>query len=166
MTTLFVTHDQSEAMAIADRVAVMNRGRIVQIDTPEGIYARPRTRFVASFIGRANLFEAEAVRRLKATTRLKAADVDLAIARQADGRMTLVLRPEAVSLSPPRKPAPNSARGTVETATYLGSIAQFAVRAGTTTILAEVSGAQASDYSPGTEVTVSWPASALWIVDD
>ena len=56
-TFVFVTHDQGEAMAMSDRIAVMNDGRILQIDTPEGIYERPEARFVATFIGHANLIE-------------------------------------------------------------------------------------------------------------
>ena len=58
ITTVYVTHDQSEAMATSDRIAVMNAGRIEQVDAPHLLYTRPRTRFVASFIGRTNLLEA------------------------------------------------------------------------------------------------------------
>ena len=57
-TTVYVTHDQAEAMVTSDRIAVMNAGRLEQIDSPAEIYARPRTRFVAGFIGRTNFLEA------------------------------------------------------------------------------------------------------------
>jgi len=59
ITTVYVTHDQSEAMATSDRIAVMNAGRIEQVDAPHVLYTRPRTRFVAGFIGRTNLLKAE-----------------------------------------------------------------------------------------------------------
>ncbi|HET8577511.1 MAG TPA: ABC transporter ATP-binding protein [Methylomirabilota bacterium] len=59
ITTVYVTHDQSEAMVTSDRIAVMNAGRIEQVDGPRALYARPRTRFVAGFIGRTNFLEAE-----------------------------------------------------------------------------------------------------------
>ena len=59
ITTVYVTHDQAEAMATSDRIAVMNAGRIEQVDAPHLLYTRPRTRFVAGFIGRTNLIEAE-----------------------------------------------------------------------------------------------------------
>ena len=59
VTLIFVTHDQEEAMTVSDRIAVMNAGRIEQIGTPSEIYNRPRTRFVADFIGEINLFEGE-----------------------------------------------------------------------------------------------------------
>src|SRR6266478_1037673 len=59
VTTVYVTHDQAEAMVTSDRIAVMNAGRIEQVDEPRALYARPRTRFVAGFIGRTNFLEAE-----------------------------------------------------------------------------------------------------------
>src|SRR2546425_628069 len=59
VTLIFVTHDQEEAMAMSDRIAVMNAGRIDQLGTPAEIYGRPRTRFVADFIGEINLFDGE-----------------------------------------------------------------------------------------------------------
>lgn len=58
ITTLYVTHDQEEALATADRIAVLQQGRLEQVDTPEGIYRRPRTPFVAAFVGEGNLWEA------------------------------------------------------------------------------------------------------------
>ena len=57
ITTVYVTHDQAEAMVTSDRIAVMNQGRIEQIDAPHALYTRPRTRFVAGFIGRTNFLE-------------------------------------------------------------------------------------------------------------
>src|SRR5262249_42238493 len=62
ITTLYVTHDQSEAMVISDRVAVLDRGRVAQIGTAEELFERPRTRFVAEFIGQTNLIEGTAER--------------------------------------------------------------------------------------------------------
>src|SRR2546421_554260 len=59
ITTVYVTHDQAEAMVTSDRIAVMNAGRIEQVDEPRALYARPRTRFVAGFIGRTNFLEAD-----------------------------------------------------------------------------------------------------------
>src|SRR5213075_1960351 len=57
ITTVYVTHDQAEAMVTSDRIAVMNGGRVEQIDAPRALYARPKTRFVAGFIGRTNFLE-------------------------------------------------------------------------------------------------------------
>ncbi|SXD41501.1 Putrescine transport ATP-binding protein PotA [Klebsiella quasivariicola] len=64
ITFIFVTHDQSEALSMSDRVAVFNNGRIEQVDAPQALYLHPKTAFVAGFVGTANVFEAEAARRL------------------------------------------------------------------------------------------------------
>lgn len=64
ITFIFVTHDQSEALSMSDRVAVFNNGRIEQVDAPQDLYLHPKTAFVAGFVGTANVFEAEAARRL------------------------------------------------------------------------------------------------------
>jgi len=92
VTLIFVTHDQEEALAMSDRIAVMNAGRIEQVGTPEEIYGRPRTRFVADFIGEINLVE------------------------QSDGR-TLAVRPEKVMLT---APTPDRPIGRIESTSYLG----------------------------------------------
>ncbi len=98
ITTVYVTHDQAEAMVTSDRIAVMNAGRIEQLDEPRTLYARPRTRFVAGFIGRTNFLSAE----------VRGDDVvfdgfAIARARFADGprlqgRLTFSLRPQSAHL--------------------------------------------------------------------
>ena len=69
ITFVYVTHDQGEALSMADRVAVFDRGRIEQLDTPRGLYMRPRTAFVARFVGGANVIEGELAHRLSGTAR-------------------------------------------------------------------------------------------------
>src|SRR4029079_13055112 len=69
LSFVFVTHDQGEALSMADRVAVFNDGRIVQVGSPEEIYERPRTRFVADFVGGSNVIEASAVKEWTGTAR-------------------------------------------------------------------------------------------------
>src|SRR5262245_45227078 len=96
MTTVYVTHDQREAITMSDRIAVMSNGRIVQLDTPEQLYARPRTRFVAEFIGESSLLPVE----------IDGADVRLGNQRLQPsmpvngiaGRKWLVVRPEKLSI--------------------------------------------------------------------
>ncbi|MFB2582223.1 ABC transporter ATP-binding protein [Herbiconiux sp. P15] len=100
MTFVVVTHDQEEAMSMADRVAVLNAGALEQLDTPEGLYNAPRTRFVADFIGSSNLFDGTAVAGGVEVPGLRTlqAEHDLAVGTAA----TLVVRPEDVSLVPAR----------------------------------------------------------------
>jgi iron(III) transport system ATP-binding protein len=130
ITTVYVTHDQAEAMVASDRIAVMNQGRVEQVDAPRALYARPRTRFVAGFIGRTNLLEGEA----------RGEDVafdGFAIVRRAfgelvpsGGRVCFSLRPQAILLHRQR-PAASEPRqvmpGRVARRAYLGEHWDYAV---------------------------------------
>jgi iron(III) transport system ATP-binding protein len=91
-TAILVTHDQEEAMTFADRLAVMRSGQLEQVGSPEGVYARPETAFVASFLGRTNLIRGEGHGSV-ARTPLG----ELALARPAHGQVLLSVRPEALS---------------------------------------------------------------------
>jgi ABC-type Fe3+/spermidine/putrescine transport system ATPase subunit len=102
VTALFVTHDQEDAFAVADRVAMLERGRLLQIGTPETLYHAPATRAVAEFVGRASVVPAE---RAGARVRITIGGVELtAPAREqgggGSGRVLAVLRPESVMLAP------------------------------------------------------------------
>jgi ABC-type Fe3+/spermidine/putrescine transport system ATPase subunit len=109
MTMLYVTHDQDEALTLADRIAVMNHGGIDQFDTPEAIYRRPRTRFVASFVGTTNLVEVRVLARDAAAGRLQVqsalggafwarAHQDFVDAVPIGGQAAVSIRPEDLSL--------------------------------------------------------------------
>ncbi len=98
MTAVLVTHDQEEALSFADRIAVMNNGRIEQIGTPEEVYYRPRTRFVAQFLGTTNLITAEAIG-ATALTEFGRVNLD----RPATGRVTLSIRPEHLTVEKPNR---------------------------------------------------------------
>jgi len=103
ITTVFVTHDQEEAMSISDRIVVMNGGRADQIGTPSAIYNRPSTRFVAGFVGTLNVLKARVDRRNAQTVTIGGKTVQLAQpveSADAQGNLSLALRPEALSLLP------------------------------------------------------------------
>ncbi|TNC08336.1 ABC transporter ATP-binding protein [Methylobacterium terricola] len=114
ITTIMVTHDQDEAMSVADRLAVMEKGQVRQVGTPSEIYRRPADRFVASFVGRANFYAGRAERGIFVT----ASGLRLPVADLAEGADTLMIRPEAVGLRPA---GADGLAATVETATYLGA---------------------------------------------
>ena len=109
-TTVYVTHDQSEAMVTSDRIAVMNQGRIEQIDAPYILYTRPRTRFVAGFIGRTNLLEGTCD---GAAIRFDGFELPRAAfehgGRYLDGNVQLSIRPQSIAL----RRAPPAADGTL-----------------------------------------------------
>jgi iron(III) transport system ATP-binding protein len=102
MSAVFVTHDQSEALGFADRVGVMRDGRIEQIGTPEELYRQPRTRFVAAFIGGANIFTGVG-RGDGVQTPIGRVPID----REAEGNVTIALRPEHLELLPPSAGEPS-----------------------------------------------------------
>jgi spermidine/putrescine transport system ATP-binding protein len=113
ITFIFVTHDQNEALTMSDRIAVMRGGRILQIGSPEDIYERPATRFVADFIGETNLIDAEPLG--KRRFRLPSGDV-LTACDDAPGRI-LAIRPERAWLADPGQ----GVAGVVEQVVYLGT---------------------------------------------
>lgn len=127
ITSIYVTHDQVEAMALSDRIVVMNEGRVEQMGSPEDIYRCPRTRFVAGFIGRANFIEAQVASSHGGRARLNllGRDVELPVSFEVRAGMDVVcvLRPEALTLHD--DPALPQVR--IEQAMYLGSEIEYIV---------------------------------------
>jgi ABC-type Fe3+/spermidine/putrescine transport system ATPase subunit len=146
---VYVTHDQEEALALSDRIAVMRDGRIEQVGTPEEIYRRPRSRFVAEFIGESNLFPAALVG-----------------ARGRPGSVVMV-RPEAVVISRDE----GVVGGEVLHSSFLGNFTRVAIRCEgcADPVLAELHGwdcATSNDLSPGQYVRLSWQPDAAVAIDD
>lgn len=117
-TFVFVTHDQGEALALANRIAVMEAGRVVQTGGPEDIYRRPATRFVSTFIGEANVLTAE---RRAGTVHLPWGET--LPSQGLDGRLSVVIRPEHIALR-----APGDCHGVVRDIVFLGSFVKLQVR--------------------------------------
>jgi ABC-type Fe3+/spermidine/putrescine transport system ATPase subunit len=127
-TTIYVTHDQEEALSISDRIAVMKQGRIVQVGPPREIYYHPVDRFVADFVGLANF----APVRVTAPGRVRLADLELPVERATmTGDATLVVRPETLHLAetPPDDGSRPTLRGRVKTSAFLGGLARYWVDA-------------------------------------
>ena len=160
LTAVFVTHDQTEAMAIADRIAVMNRGKIEQVDPPAALYARPRTRFVAGFMGRANIFEGQA---LGVSARSDDGVEFRFAAVLPTGPVAISLRPEAIRLEPADAPLGlNRVPATVVLAAFLGSVAQLELRLSSgRMLLVEGANDLPSRFPVGAAVVATWDESAL-----
>jgi putative spermidine/putrescine transport system ATP-binding protein len=157
LTSIFVTHDQQEAMAIADQVALMNNGRVEQIGSAREIYDRPATQFAATFVGRANFIAAEVVANDASGLTLRCADEVLALAPQpacpVGTRGTVMVRPENVGLQPPGEV---QTAGEVESLTFQGSLVHVGVRLLTgERVVAEVAGRDYDRWPPGTPVRLA-----------
>jgi len=123
LTTVHVTHDQAEAMATSDRIAVMNAGRIEQVDAPHALYTNPRTRFVAGFVGRTNLIEGDCSGTEVVFERVRMPRSALPNASSLAGKVTFSIRPQSLRLW--RREAGLAGRGPrveiqVTARTYLG----------------------------------------------
>ena len=132
ITTVYVTHDQEEALSLSDRVVVMSEGRIEQIGTPSEIYNFPSTSFVASFVGTLNLVTAGVIDAASGRVSIEGQEVRTSKAVKdagGDGRVTLALRPEGISLGD-GDTLSNHLIGTVEDINFLGSIVRIRLRIG------------------------------------
>jgi putative spermidine/putrescine transport system ATP-binding protein len=157
ITTLFVTHDQEEALAIADRVGVMREGRIEQLASPTEVYSRPATSFVAEFVGLSNRLGGE-VRGGEVTVRGRTLPlVDRGV---PDGPVVALVRPEAVTMAADSSAPDGSAQssplaGTVIAITFLGATSRVTVDLGDTTVLAQLPTSDASELSAGSRVALT-----------
>jgi putative spermidine/putrescine transport system ATP-binding protein len=156
-TTLFVTHDQEEALAVADRVGVMNQGRLEQISAPADVYAHPATPFVAEFVGLNNKVDAQVAdgRAHLLGTSLPTADGSI-----ISGRGVALVRPESVRLT-----ADPEGPGTVSSVSFLGPISLVhCVFDDGTRLIAQASSAHASSLAAGTRVTIGVEQAAVLVV--
>jgi iron(III) transport system ATP-binding protein len=129
ITTLYVTHDQAEALSMSDTIAVMSHGQIVQEGTPQQIYQRPRTRFVAQFVGRTNFIDAEVVSSRGGVVSLSSSAGPLQVLGEsaAGAHVTISIRPEDIE-HPARPNASNTLTGVVEHVSFLGEFLEARVR--------------------------------------
>jgi spermidine/putrescine transport system ATP-binding protein len=163
ITFIHVTHDQEEAMTMADGIAVMNSGRIEQLGPPDELYERPMTPFVAGFLGISNLLpgvvEDNNVVRLESGAVVRA---------QVDGRTGAVaagVRPEKITLGPGG--GENELEGKVVETAYIGVATQVVVetQAGTVHVFAQNTGAGAPVLPPGSNLTLSWSPDSTFVVE-
>jgi putative spermidine/putrescine transport system ATP-binding protein len=164
ITTIYVTHDQEEALSLSDRIVVMNAGRIEQVGTPFEIYNKPATPFVASFIGNLNILEADVLDSALGLLSVEGQQV-LAAGPVADSvpRTKLSLRPEMLSLNE-GIPGANALNGTLANVVFLGSIVRLTIRIGTREISVDRFNApHLALPEVGSDVTISFPREACLV---
>jgi putative spermidine/putrescine transport system ATP-binding protein len=159
ITAVFVTHDQTEAMAICDRIVVMNRGKLEQIGTPHDIYEKPATPMVAEFVGRINRLEGQ----WRSDGAIAVGD---SLIRPNDGggtgRVLIMIRPHRIDLGASGtesagSPEENVVAGTIRHVTYIGDTFQYEVAtAGGLLQVEKATGSTTDPFQPGDAVTLRW----------
>jgi len=152
ITTLFVTHDQEEALAIADRVGVMQAGKLEQLAPPADVYSRPATPFVAEFVGLTNKLAGEVS---GTTVTVRGCELPLMDAAVPAGAAMALVRPEAVTLDTDSTGLSGPLTGTVIASTFLGATSRVTVDLGDVTVLAQLPTAEASRHPAGSRVTLT-----------
>jgi len=168
ITTLYVTHDQEEALAVSDHVAVMYRGRIEQIGPPAEMYSRPATPFVAEFIGTMNRLEATIADPASGTVEHGGVTltVDAARGRTRGERVLVLIRPETVELSPANgSGGANTLSGEVIAQTFLGPVTRLKVVGPGADLIADVSTAKAATLPIGMKVTAVLPTTDARVLE-
>ena len=174
ITTVYVTHDQEEALSLSDRVVVMSEGRIEQIGTPSEIYNFPSTAFVASFVGTLNLVNAGVIDAAAGRLSIDGQEVRTSKAvsdARSDDRVTLAVRPEGISLGD-GEAGSNRLRGSVEDINFLGSIVRIRIRLGdgvdgqppTVVALDSFNEPHLALPAVGESVTISFPPEASFVL--
>jgi spermidine/putrescine transport system ATP-binding protein len=173
ITFIYVTHDQEEALTTSDRIAVMNVGRIEQLGVPEELYERPRTRFVAQFLGSCNLLEGTVQSLGGSCVSVQTAAgllrVESALSGQTllHARLTLAIRPEKVVLNPGDDHS-NRLRARVEELVYNGAETQYLLRSGGQTLRACMMNARPGQAGlrVGDEISAHLPPDGLILLED
>ncbi len=162
VTVIYVTHDQDEALVLSDRIAVMAGGEIVQMGPAAEVYERPKSLFVAQFLGESNVVEGRVVRAAGGGVELELSGgaglvVAAAAAALPAGPVRLMVRPEAVSLSTERHEGLNSLAGQVRSIDYLGASIRYGISTRAGGFLARMPRLGASRvFALGAEVFVEW----------
>jgi spermidine/putrescine transport system ATP-binding protein len=161
ITFVHVTHDQEEAMTMADAIAVMNAGRIDQLGVPTELYERPRTAFVAGFLGKSNLLAGSIE---QGGVRLRDGTLVRVDTGSRTGDVSVGVRPEKVRFG---ADGGNTLNGTVRESAYIGVASEVVVEttAGGITVFHQNAEAGAVAPAPGSAVTVSWSPEATFVVD-
>jgi len=166
ITVLFVTHDQEEAMILADRIAVIARGQLQQVGRAEELYEAPANEFVAGFVGESNLLRATVVSASAGWLHVvTAGGTALRVAGDtaAGQAVTLLLRPESIRLVADPSPPSHGLEGVVEEGTYLGGVRRYTIRLNPTeTLVARVAAPTGGPpLTPARRVRVDWDPSDL-----
>jgi len=170
ITTIFVTHDQEEALTLSDKIAVMQDGRFIQIDTPTDIYEHPVNTFVAGFLGEANFFDGQVVKRDNSTYVFKLNSGDMLNFKSdkhlyPGDKCTITVRPEKINLHK-TPPSSFSIPGTIKFITYAGDISSYRIDSlGMEVRVQEQNSQNTARFNVGDKVYLDWNQENNLILD-
>jgi iron(III) transport system ATP-binding protein len=169
ITTIFVTHDQEEAMTICDRIAVLDQGVIQQIGSPMELFDRPVNRFVAQFVGSVNLYEG-AIRRagtgfVFASPTLGECRLPASLASAEGAQVELAFRPHAVAIESPPSDDALEMQGVIDAGEFLGEFMRYEIRVGNATVVADQPHSRGSErLAQGTAVRLAVRAHEIRVI--
>ncbi len=165
ITTVYVTHDQEEALSISDRVVVMNQGLIEQTGSPEEIYRQPQTRFVAAFIGTANQLNGVVVDRTQVRFGEILLRAPVPSGLNESSKAVVLVRPESIAIhAAAPTDAHNVLEGTIQTITFLGPITRVGVDVGGTRVVADMAASNRAAFTHTQHVWLSFPPDACQVM--
>jgi putative spermidine/putrescine transport system ATP-binding protein len=169
VTVLYVTHDQEEALVLSDRICVMQNGRIEQIGTPDELYFRPKTRFVADFLGESNLIPATIAEVGDGIATVRTDDGTALRARaegsQLAGTVDLLVRPESIHLERAGRAGGRGLRGVIRERIFVGKTTRYSIASGELRLAVQLnSGSHAPRFAEGEEVWLYWSETDSFIV--
>ncbi len=167
ITTVYVTHDQSEALTMSDRIAIMNKGNISQIGTPDDIYEKPKNTFVADFIGTSNFINLKLINTSTGKSKVSFSDIEFEIDGVLNDNFKCILRPEHLFINPTNKSELVSVNARIKIISYQGSLIKYIVEVNEQTLTAEFSNSMnLNRLKEGDNVTVGFNPNSLVIIKD
>ncbi|ABL79201.1 ABC transporter ATP-binding protein [Thermofilum pendens] len=160
ITTVYVTHDQLEAMSISDKIAVMDKGRVLQYGHPREVYFRPTNLFTAEFLGRSNIYKGEVVERGEGyvVVRVEELGIDVKavpVAENLVGKVAVVVRPEVFTVGGQRG-EPNTVKGTVDFVMFLGDRTEVRLKVGKASLIAYLPNTYYPQVGEELELSAPW----------
>lgn len=167
ITTINVTHDQEEAMIMSDRILILNDGKVEQVGTPEVLYECPENRFVAEFLGSANLFEGRVFQgdtgkqiKIEGDAYVNSSNIQ---SLEIGSEGVLMIRPDNINLSPVRQEGKEGIDSIVKSVNYLGGERRYQIESKDGKLMNVIDNAQ---YSEGEKIVVSWDPQDSWFISE
>ena len=167
ITTVYVTHDQSEALTMSDRIAIMNKGNISQIGTPDDIYEKPKNTFVADFIGTSNFINLKLLNTTDGKSKVSFSDIEFEIEDNFADNYKCILRPEHLLINPINNDDLVIVNAKIKIISYQGSLIKYIVEVNDQTLTAEFSNSMnVNRLNEGDNISIGFNPKSLVIIKD